>query len=56
MDWNTLPLAAQAAVVYLYGCAFLTACFTAEWALNWWEARIAIHDNVDEHAERPNPL
>jgi len=56
MDWNTLPLAARIAVCYLAACGLLTACFTAEWALNWWEARTMIHDNVDEHAEKPNPL
>jgi len=39
MDWNTFPLWARIAVCYLACCALLTACFTAEWALNWWEAR-----------------
>lgn len=23
--------------VYLFGCAFLTLCFGAEWALTWWD-------------------
>jgi hypothetical protein len=27
------------AVVYLFGCAFLTLCFGAEWALTWWDRR-----------------
>lgn len=36
---DQLPLWVRFGVLYLYGCAFLTTCFGAEFALAWWEKR-----------------
>lgn len=56
MDWNTLPLWVRFAICYLAGFPLLIFMFAIEWALEWLNENIAFHDNVDEHAERPNPL
>lgn len=61
MDWNTLPLWVRGAMLYLFGCAFISLLFGVEWALDWWERFDEFdigewHDPVDEHAEKPNPL
>lgn len=47
-------------VCYAAGCAVLGQLFLTKWLFekvaDWHDRKFAIHDNVNDHAEKPNGL
>lgn len=56
MDWCSIPIWARFLICWLAALPVIAFCFGMEWLIDWLGELTEFHDNVEDHAEKPNPL